>query len=95
VIFEVIPELRGDKWFLPTRLIFGWSKTLRSKPTQAYVLTEKQVGDLFVHPFWLIVYRFNQVLKSESCWLKGYCYLSSGRKPGVFVKQFFLFNKSY
>jgi len=51
VIFEVIPELRGDKCFLLTRLVFGWSKTLRGTPTQAYVLTEKQVGDLFVRPF--------------------------------------------
>ncbi|MBM3197707.1 MAG: hypothetical protein FJZ58_00430 [Chlamydiae bacterium] len=51
IVFEVIPEVRGDKCFVLTRLVFGWSKELSSAPIQAYVLTEKQIGEIFVHPF--------------------------------------------
>jgi hypothetical protein len=50
IFYEVIPELRGDKVYILTRLFFSHPELADKIKIKAYVLTDEQVGELFLHP---------------------------------------------
>lgn len=50
IFYEVIPEIRGDKVYLLTRLFFSHPELADKIVVKAYVLTDEQVGDLFLYP---------------------------------------------
>lgn len=50
IFYEVIPELRGDKVYILTRLFFSHPELADKIKVKAYILTDEQVGELFLHP---------------------------------------------
>ena len=50
IFYEVIPELRGDKVYLITRLFHSHPELADQIVVKAYILTDEQVGELFLHP---------------------------------------------
>src|ERR1700691_3791515 len=50
IFYEVIPEIRGDKVYLLTRLFFSHPELADRIAVKAYILSDEQVGELFLHP---------------------------------------------
>jgi hypothetical protein len=50
IFYEVIPEIRGDKAYILTRLFFSHPELADKIKIKAYILTDEQVGELFLHP---------------------------------------------
>jgi hypothetical protein len=50
IFYEVIPEFRGDKAYILTRLFFSHPELADKIKVKAYILTDEQVGELFLHP---------------------------------------------
>lgn len=51
VFYEVIPEIKGDKVYLITRLFHSHPELADQIVVKAFVLTDEQVGELFLHPY--------------------------------------------
>ena len=50
IFYEVIPEIRGDKVYLPTRLFYSHPELASEIEVKTYILTDEQIGELFLHP---------------------------------------------
>jgi hypothetical protein len=50
LFYKVIPEIRGDKVFLLTRLFYSHPELADKIVVKAYVLSDEQVGELFLYP---------------------------------------------
>ena len=50
IFYEVIPEIKGDKGYLLTRLFFSHPELAKTTKVRSYILTDEQVGELFLHP---------------------------------------------
>lgn len=48
--YEIIPEIRGDKTNIITRLFYSHSELADKIKVKPYILTDEQVGELFLHP---------------------------------------------
>ena len=50
IFYEMIPEIRGDKVYLPTRLFYSHPELADKIEVKTYVLSDEQVGELFLYP---------------------------------------------